>query len=323
MLPKVSIIISTYNRAQWVGNAIESALAQNYDNLEIVVTDNASTDNTSDVVKKYLINEKVRYVRNASNLGCFPQVNKALVEHTTGEYFMVVSDDDVLIYRDFLKEALCLFQKDKDITFVWGDWQWYDINTKEIVNKTDWKIPDFAIGNGVELWLRARSIWTLLGSCVFRKDIALRIGGFWNNFGSMDTLFILGMSLEGKFGFLKKCIIGVGSNHESWGVQVGKSIEKQYEQMNYIRILTLLALNKGINSDVVERWRENVLIGSFHAILISILNDQNCNDVEINNNEFMKKLKFLYDKSLHNREEKALVLAMGEILLNNHKIFRR
>ena len=52
-IPLVSIVITSYNRAHTIEKAIESALGQDYQNLEIIISDNNSTDNTDEVVKKY------------------------------------------------------------------------------------------------------------------------------------------------------------------------------------------------------------------------------------------------------------------------------
>ena len=68
--PTVSICIPTYNHANVVGDALRSAMAQTYGSVEILVLDNASTDNTSQVVADVTGGDaRVRYVRNEANLG--------------------------------------------------------------------------------------------------------------------------------------------------------------------------------------------------------------------------------------------------------------
>ena len=52
-LPLISIVITSYNRAQWIGQAIQSALDQDYPNFEIIISDNNSTDNTDDVIRTF------------------------------------------------------------------------------------------------------------------------------------------------------------------------------------------------------------------------------------------------------------------------------
>ena len=59
--PKVSIMIPTYNRAHYLVDAIDSSLAQDYPNFEVIVSDNASTDGTLNVVRKYKADPRFRY----------------------------------------------------------------------------------------------------------------------------------------------------------------------------------------------------------------------------------------------------------------------
>ena len=77
---KVTIMIPTYNQAVFIREAVDSALAQTYSNLEVIVGDDASTDGTQEIVAK--INDpRLKYVRNVCNLGrvaimdAFPVIN--------------------------------------------------------------------------------------------------------------------------------------------------------------------------------------------------------------------------------------------------------
>ena len=58
-------------------SAIESVLKRDYDNLEILIIDNASSDKTAQVVKTYLSDQRVRYIRKQANLACFSNVQRA------------------------------------------------------------------------------------------------------------------------------------------------------------------------------------------------------------------------------------------------------
>lgn len=93
--PRVTIAIPTYNRAEgYLQAALESALAQDVDDLEIVVSDNASTDRTAELVAD-LADQRVRYMRQPTNLGVNGNFN-ACVATATGRFLVLLHDDDLL-----------------------------------------------------------------------------------------------------------------------------------------------------------------------------------------------------------------------------------
>lgn len=95
MEPKVTIALPTYNRAQkFLRPAIECALGQDWENLEIIVSDNCSTDNTADVVKSYS-DKRLRYIRQDKNIGANNNFNFCVSE-ASGSYFLLFHDDDVI-----------------------------------------------------------------------------------------------------------------------------------------------------------------------------------------------------------------------------------
>lgn len=107
-LPLVTIGIPTYNRSKYLKEALESALNQTYPNIEIIVSDNTSTDNTQEMMQQYS-NPKIKYFRHKENIGMVGNWNTCL-EKANGRYFLLLSDDDILE-----KEAIgILIEKFKD-----------------------------------------------------------------------------------------------------------------------------------------------------------------------------------------------------------------
>jgi abequosyltransferase len=93
---KLSICIPTYNRAAFLSNTLDSIIAQATDEVEIVVSDNASTDNTEALVNEYQNRfPRIRYYRNAENLGADRNYLK-VVELAQGEYCWLLGSDDAL-----------------------------------------------------------------------------------------------------------------------------------------------------------------------------------------------------------------------------------
>lgn len=117
----VSILIPTYNRAQYLRGAIESALAQTYVHLEVLVLDDCSPDNTPAVVAEYMGDPRVQYVRHEKNLGITGNW-KFGIEKATGEYFCLLHDDDTLGPDCVSRLAEPLAEDDELILSFCGHW---------------------------------------------------------------------------------------------------------------------------------------------------------------------------------------------------------
>jgi len=92
--PLVTIAIPTFNRASFLPKALKSALAQDYTNLQIIVSDNASTDNTLAVLATFR-DPRLQVLKQAQNLGMVPNWN-ACLNAAAGIFFLLLSDDDCL-----------------------------------------------------------------------------------------------------------------------------------------------------------------------------------------------------------------------------------
>jgi glycosyltransferase involved in cell wall biosynthesis len=94
--PAVSVLMTAYNRAAYIGEAIESVLAQTFTDFELVVVDDCSTDGTADIAADYAGRDpRVRVVRNERNLGDYPNRNRA-ARLVRAPYFKYHDSDDVM-----------------------------------------------------------------------------------------------------------------------------------------------------------------------------------------------------------------------------------
>lgn len=129
--PKVSIIIPVYNWEDYLSDAIDSALAQTYNNIEILVINDGSTDNwaTEKVAKSY--GDKINYI-NKENWGVASALN-LWIEKMTWEYFSWLSHDD-LYTPDKVKEQVNFLKniENKDYIIPFSDYTFVDKNLKEI-----------------------------------------------------------------------------------------------------------------------------------------------------------------------------------------------
>ena len=117
--PLISIGIPTYNREHLVGRAIESALRQDYPNIEIVISDNASTDATPEICERYASEHAgMRYIRQTVNLGATRNFD-AVLQQSSGLYFMWLGDDDWLD-SNYVSLAVARLETDNEVALVSG-----------------------------------------------------------------------------------------------------------------------------------------------------------------------------------------------------------
>jgi len=103
--PRLSVGIPVYNGHNYLAGSIEALLGQSYEDFELIISDNASTDDTADICRSYKQEDsRIRYFRQEHNIGGAPNHN-FLVEQARGELFKWASDDD-LYARDLLKQCV-------------------------------------------------------------------------------------------------------------------------------------------------------------------------------------------------------------------------
>lgn len=95
--PKISVIMSTYNRAATMDTAIESVLNQTEKDFEFIIIDDGSTDNTSDIIQEYAKKDsRIKFLRNEENKGLIYSLNRGL-DVAKGEFIARMDDDDAMI----------------------------------------------------------------------------------------------------------------------------------------------------------------------------------------------------------------------------------
>lgn len=90
----VSVIMPSWNTAEYIGESIESVINQTYSNWELLIVDDCSTDNTDEIVAKYLGDRRIKYFHNNTNSGAALTRNYALRE-AQGEWIAFLDSDDI------------------------------------------------------------------------------------------------------------------------------------------------------------------------------------------------------------------------------------
>ena len=112
---KISIVMASYNYASIIGEAIESVLNQTYKDWELIIIDDGSTDNSVEVIKKYLSDNRIKLYINEKNLGLAKTVRKG-IQYSTSDWIAFLESDDKF-FPNALEEKVKAISKNADIIF--------------------------------------------------------------------------------------------------------------------------------------------------------------------------------------------------------------
>lgn len=129
--PLISIIIPAYNCENYISQCLKSVSSQTYTNLEILVCDDASTDNTYSVLNEYF-DPRLKILKNDSNLGISATQNK-LLSIAKGDFIAIMNSDDVM-YNDRISTQLNFLQNNLDVDIVGAEIDIQYANTGLLTN---------------------------------------------------------------------------------------------------------------------------------------------------------------------------------------------
>lgn len=127
---KVSVLLPTYNRVNMLPKAIESFLNQDYDNAELLILDDCSTDSTAEYLSQFANHEKIKVFIGTVNLAP-PSNQNFLWDKATGDLVCQLHDDDQLT-KDSLSKRVDLFNKEPSLQVVYGGAYLQNINGDSI-----------------------------------------------------------------------------------------------------------------------------------------------------------------------------------------------
>ena len=131
-MPKVSVIMPTYNRAEFLRSAIESVLKQTFKDLEIIVSDDKSTDHTRELVKSFK-DRRIKYMLNNSKRGPSATRNTAILA-SEGEYIAFLDDDDEWLPDKLQRQVEVLDKSPSNVCGVYSNRFFIEKKTGKIIS---------------------------------------------------------------------------------------------------------------------------------------------------------------------------------------------
>ncbi len=215
--PKVSIGMPVYNGEKYIKATLEGLLAQTFKNFELLISDNASTDMTSDICNSYAaLDSRIKYWCNSENIGGTANFNKVLAS-ANGEYFMWASHDD-LHAENYLEKCVSVLDRDASTVLCHSRTAFIDSEDEliDLINHEGGPLQDSA-GNTLQLAAydsanRLNSTsphkrlsdmlskpYVCVNSLALMRTAAIRkTPGFQLYFGS-DRVLLMELALMGRF----------------------------------------------------------------------------------------------------------------------------
>ena len=269
--PTVSVIIPTYNRAHIVGRAIQSVLDQTYQDFELIIVDDGSTDNTKDIIKEFQEQDKrVKYIKHEKNRGGSAARNTG-IKNSSG-YFLSFLDSDDQWLPNKLESEVKILNNNKNCIIC---------STGHIfINEKNGKINDKMIRRSIikkqlvsqKIVLRSECLTT--NDFTVTKKATLKIGGFdkklparqdwdfWIRITSIGLGFQIPIITVNKY-VMRNDQISSGIKNKLQGTEI---IFKKHKKLflldsiahkRILGTLGLMNLLNGSNVDAIKYFRES------------------------------------------------------------------
>ena len=210
--PKVTVGLPVYNGGQFIGDRLESLLLQTFTDFELIISDNASTDSTSEICREFEKKDKrVRYFHHDENRGLFWNFNFLLKEAKT-EYFVWAAVDDVWS-QNFLEKNIYVLENNKKVVGSIGEYKLYNMVKDPSTYKTKIKVLENSkkfqyvhpiygnVGSKIRFCLNYNMGGPIYG--VYRTDKLQKSNTFEhyknNRMWRTDLAYILNVIREGDF----------------------------------------------------------------------------------------------------------------------------
>ena len=302
-MPKVSVLLPTYNAAHFLDESISSVLTQIFTDFELIIVDNCSTDNSREIIAKYLSDKRVHLHINEKNLGAVPNFNKSL-SLAKGDYIKFICSDDKFTPQ-LLEKFVSVMDKFPNVLLVGCAIQEFGLVSKTL------NAPFSGLINGKKMIHEILNNYNYLGhptNVMIRKD-GLKAGNFntdyiwladwefWLRILSMGDCFLIPEVLaytRMHQGQVTQSMIKSFSNYfETYNLvkrikkenelslnfsefDIDKVIKKRAKDCTLALPWTLMAIQKKQNREVFKKalkiaYKEHVLIDSFFLLSRKLL----------------------------------------------------
>lgn len=229
-MDKVSIIIISYNHENYIEKTIHSALKQNYQNYEIIICDNGSTDNSKKLINNFLNNNNIKAIFHKKNESVSKRLNQC-IKFAEGKYICIIFSDDH-INENKIKYQVDLFNKiDDDYGVVYGP----SLVQNIITNKSYIKNTPIFDGYCLEEYLKNYNKYGSIGfvSAMFKKKCLVDYPFIENVFIENETM-LFSIAEKYKFKYDKKILSYLSDGSGNLGKAIFLNYQATQKRINFL-----------------------------------------------------------------------------------------
>lgn len=230
-MPQVSVIMPSYNKEKYIGEAIESIIRQTFSDWELIIIDDCSTDHSVEVIRSYQ-DDRIRFYENSFNIGIAENRNQGIAL-ATGKYIALLDADDISLPERLEKEIVFL-DEHPEIDVVFGGFK--EIDGEDIIRETYFtplKNPDYIKANLMIMDVIPN------GSCMYRKDFIAQHDIRYRDgyLGMDDYLFWVECSLHGRISGMTDVFLlwrntsNNGTNVYKYSPEYRETRERKYSEI--------------------------------------------------------------------------------------------
>lgn len=229
--PRVSVCIPTWCGGHFLSLAIESVLAQTWQDFELIVIDDASPDDTSHRVERHMADPRVRYLRNARNLGPQGNWNRCL-EAARGEFIKLLPHDDLLA-ADCLQRQVDALDRHPEAVLAFGARRIIDSHGRRLlVKRPPWHSGPVSARQVLLGCVRAgTNLVGEPGAVLFRRSAATAAGSFDASIPYvLDLDYWTRLLAHGDACCDRAAVASFRISHQSWSVAIGRKQAEEFER---------------------------------------------------------------------------------------------
>jgi glycosyltransferase involved in cell wall biosynthesis len=258
---KVSILIPTYNQPQYIVQAVESALSQDYKKLEVIVNDDSTNDETEKLLAIFKSDPRFTYYKTVVNIGRVANYRQLLYEYATGDWVVMLDGDDYYIQSNYISKAVVFISENPALVLVGASHKIFYEKKNENVDAV--LVENDVVFDGKKIFTDHIAIPQHTTN-IYKRSIAVTLNLYSHPSNASDAEGLYRLCLHGDVAYLKT--IPVVWRIHGDNTTFSKDISKQLKELNFIDSVYNYSL-AFLQKDVAQKWRQNQYFGHSHHIL--------------------------------------------------------